>query len=143
MTDVEIVRLEAGNAHLLDHVAEGVFDEAIKPAQRDAFLSEPSHHMFVAVVGDQVVGMVSGVRYLHPDKLPSMWVNEVGVGDLWLKRGIATLLMNAILDLSEALGCEEAWLGTEPDNVAALALYRSSKGSEEAGVYFTWNTEPD
>lgn len=143
MSDVEILRLEALTAHLLDHVAEGVFDEAIKPEQRDAFLAEPSHHMFIAVSDGLVVGMVSGVRYLHPDKLPSMWVNEVGVGDDWLRRGIAKRLMDAILDLSEELGCEEAWLGTEPDNIAALGLYRSTKGSEETGVYFTWDTEPD
>jgi len=99
--------------------------------------------MFIAVSDGLVVGMVSGVRYLHPDKLPSMWVNEVGVGDDWLRRGIAKRLMDAILDLSEELGCEEAWLGTEPDNIAALGLYRSTKGSEETGVYFTWDTEPD
>lgn len=143
MSDVKIVRLGTETAYLLDHVADGVFDAAIQPDQRAAFLEESSHHMFVAVCADQVVGMVSGVRYLHPDKLPSMWVNEVGVGDDWLRRGIAKRLLDAILDLAQELGCEEAWLGTESDNIAALALYRSAKGSEAAGVYFTWDTEPD
>lgn len=140
---VEIIWLTDDTAHLLDDVAKGVFDEAIRPDQTVAFLAEVSHVMVLAISDGQVVGMASGVRYLHPDKLPSLWINEVGVGDDWLRRGIGKRLMEAMLDRAEAWGCEEAWLGTEEDNVPALALYRSMKGDEEKGAWFTWDTEPE
>jgi len=143
MDEVEIIWLSDRTASVLNSVAEGVFDEAVRPDQTAAFIAEPSHHMAVAVVDGFVVGMISAVRYLHPDKAPSLWINEVGVGDAWLRRGIAKRLMGVMLDKSEALGCEAAWLGTEPDNGPALALYRSVSGKEESGVWFAWDTEPD
>jgi len=143
MADVKIIRLSNPTVHVLDCIAHGVFDEAIKPSQRDAFLAEENHHMLLAVSDGQVVGMASAVKYLHPDKLPSLWINEVGVGDDWLRQGIAKKLMDTMLQLSEELGCEEAWLGTESDNAPALALYRSLNGEEDAGAYFTWDTEAD
>jgi aminoglycoside 6'-N-acetyltransferase I len=62
---------------------------------------------------------------MHPDKGPEFFVNEVGVGDAWLRQGIGKRLMRAILAEAKAAGCREAWLGTETDNAEALALYRS------------------
>ncbi len=144
MFNVRIIRLSAQTIGLLGNVARGVFDNEIRDDQARAFVAEPSHHMVLAVVEGQVVGMASAVVYLHPDKLPSLWINEVGVGDEWLRRGIGKRLMQGILELSTELGCEEAWLGTEPDNIPALALYRSlGEVEEEVGVYFTFDTEPD
>ncbi len=144
MSEITIVELTAETSGYLENIAEGVFDNPVKATYRDAFLAEPSHHMLLALSGKQVVGMASGVVYLHPDKPPNMWINEVGVGDNWRRQGIGKRLMTAILDLSERLGCEEAWLGTETNNAPALALYRAmDEGEEEQGVYFTWDTEPD
>jgi aminoglycoside 6'-N-acetyltransferase I len=40
------------------------------------------------------------------------------------RQGIATLLLEAAFALGRELGCSEAWVGTEPDNAAARALYR-------------------
>jgi len=141
---VEIVELTKANAELLDRVAVGVFDEAVRPDYLTAFLSEPSHHMMLAVAGQKVVGMVSLVVYLHPDKGPNGWINEVGVGDDWLRQGIGRKLMGAMLDKAEALGCEETWLGTEPENSPARGLYRSLDWGEEAEmVMYTYDTEPD
>ncbi len=38
--------------------------------------------------------------------------------------------------LGKSLGCEEAWVGTEPDNVAARALYESRKEPSESAETF-------
>jgi aminoglycoside 6'-N-acetyltransferase I len=144
MTDFRIVALTDETAHHLDAVAEGVFDNEIVPASRDAFIASDNHHMFLAVAEGQVVGMISGVVYLHPDKPRNMWINEVGTGDAWLRRGIATALMKEMLELAERLECEEAWLGTESDNRPALALYHALDAVRvEEFVGFTWDTEPD
>lgn len=141
---IKIIQLDAKSASVLDDVAAGVFDAPVRPDYLAAFLAEANHHMLLAIAGDLVVGMASAVVYVHPDKPRNLWINEVGVGDDWRRQGIARGLMAAVLDLSEALGCEEAWLGTELTNLPALALYRGIEGAEEeAGVYFTWDTEPD
>ena len=51
------------------NVAPGVFDNAIDPRLVSEFLSDPRHHLAVAL--DPVIGFVSGVHYVHPDKPPS------------------------------------------------------------------------
>ena len=43
------------------------------------------------------------------------------------------------VEIDYCSGCEGIWLGTEADNLAALALYRSLGADEVAGVYFGWD----
>ena len=139
---IEIRTLHAGDAAILGNVAEGVFDEAVRPELAAEFLAEPRFHMVVALAGDLVVGMASGLIHMRPDKGPEFFVNEVGVGDDWLRQGIATRLMQAILGEARAAGARTAWLGTEANNTAALALYRSAMrdgDEEEPMVVFTFD----
>jgi hypothetical protein len=77
MTAVRL--LGPGDAAVLDRVVEGVFDNPIDPLWRAEFFADPRHHLAVAIDGDLVVGMASAVHYVHPDKPPELWVNEVGV----------------------------------------------------------------
>jgi ribosomal protein S18 acetylase RimI-like enzyme len=133
--------LRAGDEAVLANVAEGVFDERVKPELARAYLAEPRFRLVVALDGDLVVGMASGLVHFHPDKGPEFFVNEVGVGDAYLRRGVGKQLVRAILAEAKAAGCTEAWLGTEADNAAALALYRSAMGEggdEEPMVVFTF-----
>ena len=125
-------------AEILDNVAAGVFDNPVTRAQRDRFLAQGNHHIAVALAGDLVVAMASGVVYCHPDKDPELWINEVGTGDDWLRQGAATAALNTLLDFAEAQGIEEAWLGTEPENAPARGLYRSMKMKEEAAFIYYW-----
>lgn len=133
--------LRAGDEAVLDRVAPGVFDEAVKPELAREFLAEPRFHLVVALDGDLVVGMASGLVHMHPDKGPEFFVNEVGVDDGYRRQGIGKRLMRAILHEARAAGCAEAWLGTETDNAEALALYRAimDEGDrEEPMVVFTY-----
>jgi ribosomal protein S18 acetylase RimI-like enzyme len=141
MVAIELRVLHQGDEGVLANVAEGVFDETIKPELAAAYLAEPRFHMVVALDGQLVVGMATGLVHFHPDKGPEFFVNEVGVGDDYLRRGIGKRLVRAILAQAKAAGCTEAWLGTEADNVAALALYRSvltERDREEPMVVFTF-----
>ena len=79
--------------------------------------------MAVALDGGQVVGMASAVHYVHPDKPPELWINEVGVAPAHQQQGIGQQLLRALFARGRELGCTEAWLGTEVDNVAARRLY--------------------
>ena len=37
-----------------------------------------------------------------------------------------------MLELGKAIGCEEAWVGTEPDNLPALGLYEQRRRAGDA-----------
>ena len=136
---VEIRVLGVDDAAVLGNVAEDVFDNDIDPDMARRFLADPAHYMVVAIEDGTVVGMASGNDYLHPDKPIQFWVNEMGVAPPHRRRGIGKRLLRRMLDLARDLGREEVWLGTEDDNVAARALYKSLDGEEESFVMYTYD----
>jgi len=129
---LEITIVRAGNADLLTRVAAGVFDHAIKSDRCREFISDPRHHLAVAIESGVVVGMASAVHYVHPDKEPELWINEVAVAPTHQRRGLGKRLVDALLDLGRQLGCTEAWVLTDRGNAPAMRLYASCGGSEDA-----------
>ncbi|TVR97204.1 MAG: GNAT family N-acetyltransferase [Trueperaceae bacterium] len=129
-TAVRIVT--AADAAVLDRLADDVFDHPVQPALLAAFLANPSNLLAVALSDEVVVGMASGIAYVHPDKPLQLFVNEVGVSARFHRRGIGTRLLRALLEHARALGCTEAWVVTEDENRAARALYGSIGGVEQA-----------
>lgn len=139
MSPTPIIRLLGpDDASVLDRVAPDVFDDAIDPRRTAEFLADPRHHLAVALLGDQVVGMASAVHYVHPDKPPELWVNEVGVAPPHRRQGLGKRLLEALFAHGRALGCTEAWVGTEESNAAARRLYAAVGGHEEPMVYVTF-----
>jgi GNAT superfamily N-acetyltransferase len=138
---LRITVLGRGDDEVLTRVAAGVFDHPISADLREQFLGDPRHHMAVALDSDVVVGMASGVHYVHPDKPPELWINEVGVAPLHRGQGIATRLLEALLDVGRQCGCREAWVLTERDNSPAMRLYAGRGGREAARdqVMFTFD----
>lgn len=137
--EVEIRLLGPADAAVLDRVADGVFDEPVRADLTRAFLADARHHLVVALDAGVVVGMASAVDYVHPDKPPQLWVNEVGVAPSHRRRGIARRLMAALFARGRALGCAEAWLGTEHDNGPARALYAGLGGAAEPFVLYSFS----
>lgn len=128
---IEIKILGPTDTHLLDRVADDVFDDPIVKSAAQEFLSDPRHRLVVALDEDVVIGFVSAVIYLHPDKpAPELWINEIGVAPTHQRQGIGQRLLQAILEHAQQAGCTEAWVLTERDNMPAMAMYRSS-GAEE------------
>lgn len=136
---MEIRALGPQDTGLLAAVEPGLFDRDIDPAQARAFLGCPLNEMVIAIDGGQVVAFASGTVLLHPDKPPAMFVNEVGTRDSHLRRGHATAVLLALMARARARGCRGIWLGTEPDNAAALGLYRKLGGVETAFIGFGWD----
>lgn len=143
---IELRKLGPGDEAVLDKVAPGVFDEEVRPDLAKRFLATPNYRIFVALDGDLVVGMCTGFTHFHPDKEEEFFVNELGVGDGYRRRGIGERLMRAMLAEAKAMGCPDVWIGTETDNAPALALYRKllrEGDTEELSVIFTYELEKD
>ena len=131
---VEVKVLGPADAAVLQSVAGGVFDHAIDPELADEFLNDPRHALCVAIDDGVVVGMASGVRYVHPDKHSELWINEVGVAESHQRRGLAKAILAELLAHARREGCREAWVQTDEVNTAARALYRAAGGEETLGL---------
>jgi ribosomal protein S18 acetylase RimI-like enzyme len=135
---VDIRILGEGDPALLQACANGVFDHSRSPELVAEFLADARHHIVAAIVDGTLVGLVSAVHYVHPDKPPELWINEVSVAESHRGQGIAKRLLAAMLSHGRSLGCTEAWVLTEEDNVAAQRLYASVDGAHRNVVYFTF-----
>jgi ribosomal protein S18 acetylase RimI-like enzyme len=122
------------------HAAEHLFDGSPRLPDTERFLADPHHHLLIAYVDDVPAGMITGVEMTHPDKGTEMFLYELSVAEPARRRGVATALVDALARIARERGCYGMWVGTEPDNVAALATYRRAGGRDEAPfVAFTWD----
>ena len=121
--------------------ASELFDAPPREDWVKRFLASEGHHLLVAVEDDRdcPVGFVSGVETSHPDKGTEMFLYELSVAEGHRNRGIGRALVAALADLARAQGCYGMWVGTEPDNAAALATYKAAgAGAPEPFVMLEW-----
>jgi ribosomal protein S18 acetylase RimI-like enzyme len=134
---IEIKVLHCGYDHILMNVATEVFDNPIDQELTREFLGDPRHHIAVAIDDGLVVGFASGVHYVHPDKQPELWINEVAVAPTHRRRGLGQAVLRAMFEVGRTHRCAVAWVLTNRKNVAALALYSSiggTQGADETGT---------
>jgi aminoglycoside 6'-N-acetyltransferase I len=127
---IEVKILGRGDEAVFNHIAPGVFDHTVDQHRSVEFLNDSRHHLAVAIEAGFVVGFASAVNYVHPDKSPELWINEVGVASTHRNRGVATKLLQALFEVGRAVGCNEAWVLTDRSNAAAMRLYASLGGIE-------------
>ncbi|HSG35239.1 MAG TPA: GNAT family N-acetyltransferase, partial [Sphingomonadaceae bacterium] len=120
----EIRRLGPGDEMLVEQGGH-LFDDPPIPHETTRFLVGEDNFLWFALVEGKPAGFVSAVLLRHPDKRPSLFVNELGVDDEYRRRGIATALMEAAVAQARALGCEAAWVAAESDDELAIAFYES------------------
>jgi aminoglycoside 6'-N-acetyltransferase I len=132
--DFTVRMLGADEASVLDRVAADVFDDDVDARWAAEFFADRRHHLAVALDDGVVVGMASGVHYVHPDKPPELWVNEVGVAPSHQRQGIGRALLEALFARGRELGCREAWVLTDDANAAARRLYAAVGGEETPAV---------
>jgi ribosomal protein S18 acetylase RimI-like enzyme len=121
--------------------AAALFDHPVDPGATSAFLADERHHLLICYVGGQPAGFVTAVELLHPDKpRPEMFLYELGVAADYRRMGVATALMQRLIELCHARGCGELFVLTDEGNSAAIATYRRAGGSPTpAGVMFQWD----
>jgi aminoglycoside 6'-N-acetyltransferase I len=123
--------LGADDTALVCDAAAGVFDHAPQEALTTEFLRDARHHLVGALDEGRLIGVVSAVHYVHPDKPTEMWINEVSVAPEYQGRGVGRQMLDAMLAHGRSLGCVNAWVLTDRGNAAAMALYRAAGGAEE------------
>lgn len=129
---IKIKVLQRSDERILMNVAAEVFDNPINAEFTREFLEDNRHHIAVAIDDGLVVGFASGVDYMHPDKPPELWINEVGLAPTHRRRGLGKAVLKALLEVGRARNCKVAWVLTDRTNAAAMALYTSVGGAEGA-----------
>lgn len=71
-----------------------------------------------------------------------LYVDEVDVCADQRRRGAGKLIMQTLIEIADARGCGELWLGTEVDNLPANNLYLSLK-PDEVSSFVGYNYEMD
>ena len=135
----QVRTLGPGDTGVLTNVAADVFDRAVDAELAGEFLRDPRHHLAVAVDDGVVVGMASAVHYIHPDKPPELWINEIAVAPTHQEQGLGKRLMRALFALGRDLGCREAWVLTEPSNLPAQRLYQAVGGADSLATMFSFD----
>jgi ribosomal protein S18 acetylase RimI-like enzyme len=135
---MRILRLAPGNENVI-LAGSDLFDAPPTKAWTARFLSSEGHHLLVAVNDERPIGFVSGVETTHPDKGTEMFLYELSVHTDERNCGVGRALVEALADLARERGCYGMWVGTEPDNAAALATYRAAGAAPpEPFVTFGW-----
>lgn len=128
---VDIRLAGPGDADLFAAPSAGdVFDTPPRPDLVSTFLSDPRHHIVLAL-DPQIVGFISAVDYVHPDKPRALWINEVSTHVQYRRRGIGSAMVAALLAHGRSLGCFEAWVIADPTDMA-MGFYRSL-GAQQTG----------
>ena len=133
-TDAVICRLlDAADSALIERADADVFDTRPRADFIRDFFDDPRALLAGAIDtalddGGRLVGMASAHWYNHPDKPRQLFIDEVGVAGSHRRRGIGAALLALLLARARALGCAEAWVGTEAANTAARALYAAAGG---------------
>jgi ribosomal protein S18 acetylase RimI-like enzyme len=129
---IAIKILHHNDIDILRNIDPDVFDDSIDLQRAEEFLADSRHHLAVAIEDNLVIGFVSAVHYVHPDKPhPELWINEIGVAETHQRQGLGKRLMNAIFAIGRELGCESAWVLTDRENTAAMNLYSAVGNAEE------------
>lgn len=125
MSEIAILRLDEANAGLLDTVADDVFDDVVDPARLAAYIAQPGHLMTVAFAGGRVIGQCQAVIHRRVDRPTELYIDNLGVAEAFRRRGVASRLVQAMFAWGRELGCEEAWVGTEPGNAEGRRFYEA------------------
>ena len=135
--------LSISDLPLLMNVADDVFDNPVNESYAREFLADPRHHIVVALSDGVVIAFASAVHYIHPDKPPELWINEVGVAPAHQNKGVGKAIMSEMLRMGKGLDCVNAWVLTDRSNTAANRLYKSAGGQVAEGDTVMYEFEFD
>lgn len=101
----------------------------------EAFVANRGH---VVLVAGQLEAFLLAYVLPRIDGRLGVFLYELGVAEQARRRGIGSSLVEEAKRLSREAGAFEMYVLTEPDNVAANALYESTGASGEGCVMWVW-----
>lgn len=133
MGEIPIRRLGANDGDVIRQLAEA--------EPRTALLNDPATIFLVAFDGDRPVGFTFGYELdrRHGDER-MLFIYELDVEEAYRRRGIATRLMQELLRLAAEDGIEDAFVLTDPDNVAANGIYAKVGGRATPAVMWEYRS---
>ncbi len=137
-TAIEIRVVGAGDTMLFARIADDVFDAPVRPDRLATYLAAPDHHLIVAIHDGTIVGQLAAVVHRHPDLAAELHIDNLGVAPPFQRRGLARRMLETMFALGKELGCENAWVGTEHDNLPARRLYEQRGASGEDFVWYLY-----
>lgn len=140
---MEYKLLSSEDEKLLEASEDGVFDRDVRPELGSQFLSDPRHHIAVAIEDSTIVGVASAVNYIHPDKPEELWINEVAVAKAYRRKGIADALVKLLFHCGRKHGCKEAWVLTDESNIPANRLYSRLGGVSKKQMMYSFKLGDD
>ncbi len=125
--DITVRRLTAGDEAIAREVARWLKGADMPSDRAAAFVANEANYLIVAEVAGEVVGVVLAYRLDRVDH-PSgqLFVYDVEVAESHRRRGVGRALMRHVRDVVEREHLKEAFVLTNRDNPAAIALYSST-----------------
>ncbi len=114
---------------------------SLDSAGMQAWLSRPSNILITATADGIPVGFALGYLLDRVDEARTMlFFYEVEVSAPYRKRGIGRRLVEAMKAVAREENTLKMWVQTDPDNIAARELYRSTGGVEDASsdLLYVW-----
>ena len=102
---VEIRLAASGDEQLIQAGTAVVFDHIPRADLTTEFLRDPRHHLVIAIADGRIVGFVSAVHYVHPDKPAELWINEVAVAPGHRNQRVGRSMLDQMLMHGHRLGC--------------------------------------
>lgn len=142
--EIRFITLEDDLQSLVKHINAATWDEGndIDDYETDALRHylKQQDTLFLACYlqqgkTSQLAGIASARLQHKPyDNEKWLYIDEVDTSVDFRQQGVGTALMRSLLAFATENDCEEVWLGTEIDNEAANALYRSLQPDDIAEV---------
>lgn len=133
-------RVSLDDIHLLDDVADDIFDHPIDFGFARQFLADARNILIVALHGTRVIGQLVAIVHHHLDAPTDLFIENLGVSQEWRRRGIARRLLSLAAHAGAAQGARSAWVATERDNEPANRLYAATGASSDQFVMFSYAT---
>jgi ribosomal protein S18 acetylase RimI-like enzyme len=107
--------------------------------QGKRFIENDDNALFIAFFEGKVSGFLTAHRLQRFDKRKAeVLIYEIGVHPNYRRRGIGKALIEEVKKWAKEVGADNAWVLTGKDNEAAMAMYKSAGGIEEAPGTIMW-----
>lgn len=107
--------------------------------QGEQFIGNNDNALFIAFWEGKASGFLTAHRLQRFDKRKAgVLLYEIGVHPDYRRRGIGKALIEEVKKWAKEVGADKVWVLTDKNNEAAMAMYKSAGGIEEAPGTIMW-----